>query len=769
MGIFNEREDRKYRDLIKIIKTSNISQSDKDFLVKYVTEIKDGKRNNDFFDFEFLQGVILQLINQDNPCYFNDLLDIVNFLFPQGEKTENYSLLKREFVINYCGEDGIIHKKLFNKEFYSLFGSRTDYLQVMNIILEDPNLIENFHNIVEFGISLGKEIEDQDLIKREIISYLHLYGSILSSDEDYLQKRINEAKKKYGVYPGIDEKNIAAFSREIEKAYGLIKIFESMEKRVERFEERVNAKTKEGLTTINNAVLNGRKEIETTSDNSVIKMKEDLELAKKDLVDELNKYLEMLENTMKENSDKVFSQMLIDAREKLDQIRIAANSLSGSTTKELLRIQRETQNSLETLQNYVKNNPELKSSLQVAQDSEEVMKALLQFSEIREKIIEERALASESSEKIIIPDKQVLVPSGELIIPKEDFMVPNFKMTEGILDAFNRKINFKERIKKIEESIARLESEGYIIPPALREALPWYMMGKKIVYFYGPTQSGKSTVADLLAKVVGSEMLDGGKITEEHSITSYNDVNGRFDENALFYSLYYGKTVFYDEMDNGNPDNLVVLGTFASKLVNKIDHPERDVTVQFAKRRFVPINVNARIIAAGNTTGKGRTREYVARSRFDESSQERLVPIYVGYSNEVENKIFGKYTNWRDFFYFFREQCNSWAEVSSLDSAEGNVTTGDASTIVECINEESVDLSQLINGIFLQTKEDDYLAFLKKNISAKYNLDGVISQDKAFEYNNMPLCNLSTKQIAEMFVFELNRSLNKERGPIKRK
>jgi hypothetical protein len=333
-------------------------------------------------------------------------------------------------------------------------------------------------------------------------------------------------------------------------------------------------------------------------------------------------------------------------------------------------------------------------------------------------------------------------------------------MTEGLLHAFDRNISFNERMRRIEEKIQELESQGYIIPDALREALPWYLMGKKIVYFYGPTQSGKTTVADLLVKVVGSELLDGGKITEEHSVTSYNDVRGIFDENALFYALYYGKTIFYDEFDNGNPDNIIVLGTFISKLVNKIDNPEKDVRVQFAKRRFVPINANARMIAAGNTTGKGRNREYTARSRMDESSLERLVHIYVGYSDSVESKILAGRDEWLNFFRYFRELCNSWAVTSGMDSSEGNVTTGDASTIAECISENSMTASMLINGIFVQTKEVDYLAHLIKNIKTKFSVEGDVSRDFVEILNKKNLEKLDAHEIACVFVYEATEVIN---------
>ena len=764
MGFFNESEqEKKYKELIKALRSSDLDYKSVETLVDYITEIKDGKRINDFYDFELLQGVIIELVTANYESYeelievFNRLLNRVRLLLPDGTKTEGFEAIKREIINYYCS---IERSNLFSSELYSLFDNRLDYLQIMDIILNDENLTSNFQNIVKFAVELGKEVDDQGLLKREIISYLHLYGSILSDDEAYLMERINEARMRYGVYPGINEKTMASISREVEKARGILKKLEVLEKKVDSYVERVDAKTKLGIQTLTDTVNESKKDIETFASESIRKMQEDLAVAKKDLLEELNKYLVSLENTMKANSDKVFNQMLIDAKEKLEQIRVVAGSLSGTTTRELLRIQQETQASLDTLKKYVETNPQLQQSLKVAADSEEVMSALLQFSAVQTELNGAKA-------GIVIPKSEVVTPET-IVTVDEDFLVPNFTMTEGILPAFDRHVLFDIRMKRIEEKIKELESQGYIIPDVVLEALPWYLMGKKIVYFYGPSQSGKTTIADLLVKVVETELLDGGKITEEHSITSYNDVRGIFDENPLFYALYYGKTIFYDELDNGNPDNLVVLGTFSSKLFNKIDHPEREVMVQFAKRRFVPINANARIIAAGNTSGKGRNREYTARSRMDESSLQRMVPIYVGYSKDVEQKIFKNNDKWFDFFNFFRSQCNAWALNSGMDSSEGNVTTGDASTIVECIKENNASVGVIMRGIFVQIKEEDYLAFLVKNIKANYGIED-INEEEYRRLNTIPLAELEVREIAQAFVYEANKVLNKGKTLAKKK
>lgn len=237
MGLFNNEteEEKKYKELIKIIRSSELNQRNMEYLINYVIEVRDGKRNNDFLDFELLQSVIVELVsNEYENSYeilgvFEKLISRVRFLLPDGVHTEGYESIKREIINYYCS---IEKYDLFSYELYSLFDNRLDYLQIMDIILDDNRLVDNFSSIVNFAIELGKEVDDQGLLKRELISYLHLFGSIVSEENDYLEKRINEARMRYGVYPGINEKTLACISREVEKARGILDKLEILEKRL---------------------------------------------------------------------------------------------------------------------------------------------------------------------------------------------------------------------------------------------------------------------------------------------------------------------------------------------------------------------------------------------------------------------------------------------------------------------------------------------------------------------------------------------------------
>ncbi|MBQ4031433.1 MAG: hypothetical protein II625_06730, partial [Bacilli bacterium] len=101
MGFFNEtEEERRYKELIRALRNSDLNYEIIEFLVDYLTDVRDNRRNNEFYDFDFLQRVIVELASGDYESLdelkevFNNLLNRVRFLLPQGDKTEGYESIK---------------------------------------------------------------------------------------------------------------------------------------------------------------------------------------------------------------------------------------------------------------------------------------------------------------------------------------------------------------------------------------------------------------------------------------------------------------------------------------------------------------------------------------------------------------------------------------------------------------------------------------------------------------------------------------------------
>ena len=755
MGIFSEetQEEKDYKRLLKVIKGSNLSYEIIDKLVKYVTDIRDKKRNNDFFDFEFLEGVILEIANsqfQDSDEFitlFDELLKTIKFFLPEGIETPDYEAIKRMYIHNFSGSEGILAKDVFDQKFFSLFESRLDYLYIMNLIRDDESLVGKYRNIVNFALEVAPYCINQTVLKNEILSYINGLKNELGDIDTYSDKRLIEAKKRTGVYP-VDEKTLAMISAEAEKAQGLITKLNVMQKKVDTYQDRVNSLTKAGVKEIKDSISLGKKDISDYTSTAVFDMKKAILEAKEELVSKLDEYLLTLEKSLKESSDEVFRQLLLDTEEKIKGIKIMAQGLSSTTTSELLRIQKATQDSVTKLKSYVETEPQLQEFLKSAADNEKIMEALKKFSELQVGAASQAVVGAPVS-GIVIPgnDRLVVPASPQVIIPKEH--------TESIiLPAFDENIPFDIRMQRILEEKKRREANGEFFHEMVEEVIRCILEGDW-VYLWGPSGCGKSFVIKQVAELIGIDLVENGKITDKYSIMAYNDPHGRFRATQAFVALVYGKMLSLDEFDNGNTDTQVVLNELYSGLLDVLGNPNKKRYVTFAEDMTVPINPNFRMISAGNTRGGGENQIFSSRGKIDEAVQERMTPKEFKYDNLVEQKIFGQYKDWYEIFIKFREACDSYAKQNGLDVAPGIGTTRDAAAIVKYINHNSKSIDQIMREKFTQTKERDYLSFLRKKFREFYdlseNLDDFAVPSK--------LCDADTMILAKSFVKVCNDSL----------
>ncbi len=755
MGIFSEetQEEKDYKRLLKVIKGSNLSYEIIDKLVKYVTDIRDKKRNNDFFDFEFLEGVILEIANsqfQDSDEFitlFDELLKTIKFFLPEGIETPDYEAIKRMYIHNFSGSEGILAKDVFDQKFFSLFESRLDYLYIMNLIRDDESLVGKYRNIVNFALEVAPYCINQTVLKNEILSYINGLKNELGDIDTYSDKKLTEAKKRTGVYP-VDEKTLAMISAEAEKAQGLITKLNVMQKKVDTYQDRVNSLTKTGVKEIKDSISLGKKDISDYASTAVFDMKKAILEAKEELVSKLDEYLLTLEKSLKESSDEVFRQLLLDTEEKIKGIKVMAQGLSSTTTSELLRIQKATQDSVTKLKSYVETEPQLQEFLKSASDNEKIMEALKKFSELQVGAASQAVVGAPVS-GIVIPgnDRLVVPASPQVVIPKEH--------TESIiLPAFDENIPFDKRMDRILEEKKRREANGEFFHEMVEEVIRCILEGDW-VYLWGPSGCGKSFVIKQVAELIGIDLVENGKITDKYSIMAYNDPHGHFRATQAFVALVYGKMLSLDEFDNGNTDTQVVLNELYSGLLDVLGNPNKKRYVTFAEDMTVPINPNFRMISAGNTRGGGENQIFSSRGKIDEAVQERMTPKEFKYDNLVEQKIFGQYKDWYEIFIKFREACDAYAKQNGLDTAPGIGTTRDAAAIVKYINHNSKSIDQIMREKFTQTKERDYLSFLRKKFREFYDL----SENLGDFAVPSKLCDADTMILAKSFVKACNDSL----------
>ena len=501
-----------------------------------------------------------------------------------------------------------------------------------------------------------------------------------------------------------------------------------MQKKIDKFKETLDSLVKSGKKDVSELIRDGKKEIGDYSVQTVKEMQDSVNNAKVDIIKQLDEYLLSLEISLKQSSDKVFNQVLLDTQEKIRQIRVAAEGLTSTTSTELLRIQRASEDSVDKLKNYIENEPQLQELLKGVELDEGLKEAILQISSLSTGAMSGAVVAKTKAGILIPGNERIVVPANPNVV------IPDKTETIGILPAFDEAIPFNVRVEKILAEKRRREENGEIFHEMTEEVIRCVMEGDW-VYLWGPSGCGKSYVIKQVASLIGIDMVDNGKITDKYSIMAYNDPHGNFRATQAFVALTYGRLLSLDEFDNGNPDTQVVLNELYSGLLDVLEKPEKERYVTFAEDMTVPIHPNFRMVSAGNTSGEGENAIFSSRGKIDESVQERMTPKRFNYDNRVEQRIFGEYESWYQLFVNFRKICDEYAKREGLDTPPGIVTTRDAAAITKYIKHNSKSIDQVIREKFVQTKNDSYLRFIMKQAKEIYGIDSV-SEDLA-EYEKL--------------------------------
>ena len=191
MGFFTEETEleKNYKLLIKAIKnTDNVSFEEKSFLLNYVTNVKDGKCNNDFFEFEFLNSIILDIINNNYnqiEISFNKAKETVKLLLPLGTETPAYESIKNLIIYGNTEIDNRL---------YPLFENRLDYIQIVKTIKSNAN--EYYDRIVDYALEVSPYCINQTNLISEILSFTNGLKYELDGIDTYYKNRLEEAKKK---------------------------------------------------------------------------------------------------------------------------------------------------------------------------------------------------------------------------------------------------------------------------------------------------------------------------------------------------------------------------------------------------------------------------------------------------------------------------------------------------------------------------------------------------------------------------------------------
>jgi len=295
---------------------------------------------------------------------------------------------------------------------------------------------------------------------------------------------------------------------------------------------------------------------------------------------------------------------------------------------------------------------------------------------------------------------------GAVPVQKEEREIPPVNPMLDRTIPFQQRfaLAMKEKERRIEQGELFHDCFDDVLIAVMQEANP---------YLIGPSGCGKTFMVKQIQEILGMDGTDIGYINEEYDILGYVNAMGSYCE-SNFYRLYkYGGLAFCDELDNGNSKATVKLNSF---LTNR-----GDSDFLFPGGERVQKHPNFRVIAAGNTDGKGSDVNYNTREKIEESVLQRMIPIYVDYDNKVEREILSEYPAWFEFAKAFRVATTKYGEASGMP-APGIFTTRDAYRIKQYLDDGCYSPEKIMQFEFIQTKEPEYLDFLAeemKNCIAK--------------------------------------------------
>lgn len=167
------------------------------------------------------------------------------------------------------------------------------------------------------------------------------------------------------------------------------------------------------------------------------------------------------------------------------------------------------------------------------------------------------------------------------------------------------------------------------------------------VYLVGPAGSGKTTIADQVAKALGLPFFFCGALDTKYALTGFRDAHG-----------HVARTPFRDAYENG--------GVF---LLDEIDasHPSVPLTINAALANghhdfpdaIIARHPDFRCIAAANTYGAGADRIYVGRSQLDAATLDRFAMIPMDYDEKLEAQMGASHPAWTRRVQQFRKACRT--------------------------------------------------------------------------------------------------------------
>lgn len=154
---------------------------------------------------------------------------------------------------------------------------------------------------------------------------------------------------------------------------------------------------------------------------------------------------------------------------------------------------------------------------------------------------------------------------------------------------------------------------------------------KKNVMLVGPAGSGKTHGCAQAADALGLDFyaMSVGPQTSKTDFYGYTDANGQYITTNFRRAFEHGGVFLIDEIDAGHAGVMTIIN--AATANEMVGFPDG----------MVKVHKDFRVIASGNTFGRGRDANYVGRQKMDAATKSRFVMLSWDYDEAFEQDICG--------------------------------------------------------------------------------------------------------------------------------
>lgn len=727
MGFIIRTEEEKKRDNdIKLVNSViyNINQlipteskyEIVDFVREYTDKVIEGF-NSVFGDITTIVNIFSIMI-YSNIWEIGEFVDHFNMLervYPSivDKNSKDYEKIKNIFINNFVGSNGILAKGIYNERVAALFEDRSLYLDCISIINGNDILSENVKMINKTIINLAPEYSTGVKLKNAVIQYLDGFEDIIDQDyEGYSEDVIERARNRNGI-SRITKKEMAIMHKKLVDAS---LILESIRTEGTLFNEKkgeVQAIIEEGIRVLKQEMENNKR----IQDGI-------LDIERQKIIRRIDDYVQALQDSLKAKSDEIFQQLTQFDKDQREELRRVFQNYSALAAEDLMNIQKASEEKYDTMRDFLANDPELHRVL---------------------------AKAQEQTEK---EEKRIIVPgSTAIIVPYTDIVLPKEIPTE-ILSLFDQSIPFEIRYEEMLKRKEANEKKGEIYHKEFLQAATALIEGDSL-YLYGPSGSGKGYMVEQLANLFAFEkLIELSKITDKFTVEGYRDPQGIYRPSETFIAALYGYLLVQNELDNYDQNNVVMMNSIIDKINKKRLNQLEKVTHTFCNTVAISVHPNFHTIATANTRGDGPNIVYPQREQVDGSVLQRFTPIYIDYDCGLENQAI-TCKNWKEFIKVFREACADYAKEKRIEEAPGELTTRDIYKLQESIMHNRKKLDWIIEELFTQTKNPQYLQKLGEFVARKYKISFEnIKSPSTYDNKKTALKDVATEEIAKTFIYQ---------------